>query len=80
MDTWTVYILHCSDSHQYIGCTNDFEERLARHENGYVNFTKSRLPVSVIVTIEFRDKYKAFEFEKYLKSGSGRAFSKRHFL
>ena len=79
MDTWTVYILHCSDHHQYIGCTNDFEERLARHEKGYVNFTKLRLPVSVIVTIEFRDKYKAFEFEKYLKSGSGRAFAKRHF-
>ena len=79
MDTCTVYILRCSDNHQYIGCTNDFEERLARHEKGYVNFTKSRLPVAVIVTIEFRDKYKAFEFEKYLKSGSGRAFSKRHF-
>ena len=25
----------------------------------------------------FYDKYKAFEFEKYLKSGSGRAFAKK---
>gem|GEM_PF-5744630 len=24
------------------------------------------------------DKYKSFEFEKYLKSGSGRAFIKKH--
>jgi len=24
------------------------------------------------------NKYKAFEFEKYLKSGSGRAFIKKH--
>ena len=26
------------------------------------------------------DKYKAYEFEKYLKSGSGRAFIKKHFI
>jgi len=26
-----------------------------------------------------KDKYKAFQFEKYLKSGSGRAFIKKHF-
>lgn len=27
----------------------------------------------------FKDKYLAFNFEKYLKSGSGRAFIKKHF-
>ena len=27
----------------------------------------------------FEDKSKAYEFERYLKSGSGRAFAKRHF-
>ncbi|TRZ64951.1 MAG: GIY-YIG nuclease family protein, partial [Spirochaetia bacterium] len=30
--------------------------------------------------ITFNDKYKAFEFEKYLKSGSGRAFINKHLL
>ena len=29
--------------------------------------------------IALQDKYKAFELEKYLKSGSGRAFIKKHF-
>jgi len=29
--------------------------------------------------IAFTDKEKALRFEKYLKSGSGRAFIKKHF-
>jgi hypothetical protein len=36
--------------------------------------TKYRLPVEVWTYIVFNDKYKAYKFEKYLKSGSGRAF------
>jgi hypothetical protein len=49
-------------------------------KRGYVEFTKSRLPVSAFLTINFGNKYKAFEFEKYLKRGSGREFARRHFL
>ncbi len=60
MDTWTVYILRCSDATTYTGCTSSFGDRLLRHEQGTVHFTKSRLPVSVILTIEFRDKYKTY--------------------
>jgi hypothetical protein len=29
--------------------------------------------------MEFADHRTAFRFERYLKSGSGRAFAKRHF-
>ena len=80
MDVWTVYILNCNDEVVYTGCTDDFDDRIKRHKNGQVRFTRSRLPVAVAVTITFFDKYKAFAFEKYLKSGSGRAFAKRHFF
>jgi hypothetical protein len=31
------------------------------------------------VTIELPDEPRALEFERYLKSGSSRAFAKRHF-
>jgi hypothetical protein len=31
------------------------------------------------VSIEFADECLAIRFERYLKSGSGRAFAKRHF-
>ena len=70
----TVYIIKCNDNSHYVGCTSNLEERLIRHSRGEVHYTKSRLPLQVITTIVFQDKYKAFAFEKYLKSGSGRAF------
>lgn len=74
-----VYILNCSDGHPYTGCTNDLKDRVLRHKAGQVDATKERLPVELNMYISFQDKYKAFEFEKYLKSGSGRAFLKKHF-
>lgn len=75
-----VYILRCTDGTYYIGCTSNLNERLKRHENGYVNYTKTRLPVEVVTTINFQDKYKAFFFEKYLKSGSGKAFMNKRLV
>ncbi len=72
-----VYSLKCIDGF-YIGCTCDLKERLERHNNGYVTATKDRLPVELDFYVAIKDKYKAFEFEKYLKSGSGRAFIKKH--
>jgi predicted GIY-YIG superfamily endonuclease len=53
---------------------------MERHQKGQVEFTKSRLPVVLFVYTAFADKYKAFFFEKYLKSGSGRAFANKRFL
>ena len=77
---WYVYILLCSDGSHYVGCTSDLKDRLARHNASQVEYTKTRLPVKLSFYAAFPDKYKAFEFEKYLKSGSGRAFTNKHFL
>ncbi len=74
-----VYILKCKDDKLYTGCTENLKDRLKRHKNGYVTTTTDRLPVDLISYTAFTDKYKAFDFEKYLKSGSGRAFIKKHF-
>jgi predicted GIY-YIG superfamily endonuclease len=79
MNNYFVYILACSDNKPYTGCSANLKERLEQHRKGRVLATKKRLPVKLISYIAFNDKYKAFEFEKYLKSGSGRAFFKRHF-
>ena len=76
---WYVYLLKCADGKYYTGCTSNIEERLKRHQKGEVLFTRSRLPIELIVYIAFKDKYKAYYFEKYLKSGSGRAFTNKHF-
>jgi len=68
---YAVYILNCVDGKPYTGCTENLEERLERHNNGFVPATESRRPVKLMTYVMFNDKYKAFTFEKYLKSGSG---------
>jgi predicted GIY-YIG superfamily endonuclease len=75
---WYVYILLCSDNKTYIGCAEDLKDRKSRHDNGQVPATANRLPVKLIDYFAFSNRYTAFNFEKYLKSGSGRAFLKRH--
>ena len=75
-----VYILLCSDNRSYVGCTDNVEARVERHSKGHVPATKGKLPIKLLTYVAFTDKYKAFKFEKYLKSGSGRAFLKRRLV
>jgi len=77
-ELWYVYILKCEYDKIYTGCTNNLTERIKRHNLGQVEATKRLLPVSLITYIVFDNKYRAFNFERYLKKGSGRAFAKRH--
>jgi len=78
MKFYYVYILLCSDNKSYIGGTNDLKDRLDRHQKGYIDATKKRLPVTLHTYFSFSNEHVAFEFEQYLKSGSGRAFLKKH--
>ncbi len=64
---WTVYILKCCDSSNYTGCTSNITDRLARQDQSEIEYTYLRLPVELVVTINFKDKYQAYGFEKYLK-------------
>ena len=74
-----VYNLKCKTGY-YIGCTNNLKDRMERHKKGEIPTTAKMLPVSLNFYIAIEDKYKAFNFERYLKSGSGRAFLNKHFL
>jgi len=74
-----IYSLKCDDGY-YIGCTDNIRGRLERHQNGQAPATANRLPVNLEFYFAVNDKYKAFEFEKYLKSGSGRAFINKHLI
>ena len=75
-----VYILKCSDGKHYTGCTSDLKKRFDRHVNGGVPATADKLPVELLFYCGFKVKYKAFDFEKCLKTGSGRAFLNRRFI
>ncbi len=72
-----VYSLQCKDGF-YVGCTDNLKDRIERHQKGSVSATANRLPVKLDFYFALQDKYRAFNFEKYLKSGSGRAFIKKH--
>ena len=73
-----VYILQCSNDSWYTGCTQNLRLRLTRHEKGHVPSTRKNLPVKLHAYVAISNKYTAFNFERYLKSGSGRAFLKKH--
>jgi putative endonuclease len=70
-----VYILESLNSeHFYAGITDDVPARLTKHNAGEVSEIQAwRLKTY----IGFSDEKRAIAFEKYLKSGSGRAFAKK---
>ena len=76
-----VYILIDTETemHHYVGFTQDLSERLAKHNAGEVPHTSKFKPWRIQTAIAFDNKEKAVAFEDYLKTGSGREFSKRHF-
>jgi putative endonuclease len=76
-----VYVLRNADQTPqfYVGLTSDINARLPDHNTGRCPHTASRRPWQLHVVIEFSDEQRAVRFERYLKSGSGRAFAKRHF-
>jgi putative endonuclease len=63
----------------YVGITSDVRARLDWHNHGPCGHTVRHRPWSLVASIEFPTEQAAARFEKYLKSGSGRVFAKRHF-
>lgn len=75
-----VYILRSigdPDRH-YIGATDDLRARLRKHNAGDVSHTSKYAPWIIKTYVAFDDAKRAYAFEKYLKSASGRAFAKKH--
>ena len=73
-----VYILESEDDeHFYVGMTADLRKRLAKHNAGEVPHTSKFKPWRLKTYVAFSDERQASEFEKYLKSGSGRAFARK---
>ena len=72
-----VYILRTESptEHFYVGFTEDLAHRLQEHNDGKLPNTSRFRPWRVKSAHAFTDKSRALAFEKYLKTGSGRAFA-----
>ena len=76
-----VYILKSSTKQfTYTGLTKNLQKRYKEHQEEKCPVTKPYLPIKIIWYCAFVDKLKAAYFEKYLKSGSGRAFLNKHLI
>jgi putative endonuclease len=78
-----VYILQSltDSTKRYIGFTSqDLSLRLSRHNEGLSPSTSRYKPWEFIWSCEFHDKEMAVDFERYLKSGSGRAFAAKRLI
>ena len=63
---------------RYVGLAADPGHRLEEHNAGRSPHTSKFVPWRLVATVHFEKEDRA-AFERYLKSGSGRAFAKRHF-
>ena len=70
-----VYILRsdADPNRHYTGITSDIAARLDWHNRGPCGCTVHNRPWSPVVSVGFRTETAARRFERYLKSGSGRA-------
>ncbi|HEV2693532.1 MAG TPA: GIY-YIG nuclease family protein [Verrucomicrobiae bacterium] len=64
----------------YRGHTDDLKRRVAEHNAGKCIHTSNFMPWKVKFYAALETLESAKNFERYLKSGSGHAFAKRHFL
>jgi predicted GIY-YIG superfamily endonuclease len=76
-----VYVLRSlkDPTRQYVGRTYDVVSRLASHNAGESPKTTKHRPWQVVALVQFLSEERAEEFQKFLKSVSGRAFTKQYF-
>jgi predicted GIY-YIG superfamily endonuclease len=74
-----VYILESTafPDRYYVGLTDNLRARLDKHNAGSVPHTSKYTPWRLKTYVAFSDGEQAVCFERYLKSGSGRAFAKK---
>jgi len=76
---WYVYILRSTSApeQEYTGTTSDLRRRFSEHNAGRSFHTAKYVPWQLRWYCAFPDKSQALNFEKYLKSHSGRAFASK---
>ena len=76
-----VYILiSMVDGSKYVGVTTNLNNRVREHNSGESKYSSAKRPFEMVWYCSFKDKSKAYDFEKYLKHGSGHAFVNKHLV
>ena len=76
-----VHILQSEvDNGRYIGVSDNLKRRLREYNSGSSKYCNSKRPYKLMWCCIFINKKKAYEFELYLKSSSGYAFTKKHLI
>jgi predicted GIY-YIG superfamily endonuclease len=79
LNMYYVYILRSVNFDQtYVGFTKDLKKRFTDHNYGRSRHTKKFKPWRIVTYIAFDEECRARSFEKYIKTGSGIAFTKKH--
>ena len=61
----------------YVGLTEELKTRLQKHNSGGVPHTSTFCPWKIKTAVAFSDERRARDFERYLKTASGRTFAKK---
>lgn len=74
-----VYLLESIEypDQTYVGLADDLRARLAAHNAGQSKHTAKFKPWRLVTYVAFSEPRKAVDFERYLKTASGRAFAKK---
>ncbi len=76
-----VYIIWSSKSSDfYFGYTEDLNKRIEEHNDGVSEATAPYAPWKLVWYAGFEHKRVAKDFERYLKTGSGKAFAYKRLL
>jgi len=76
-----VYIIQSQkDKSFYTGFTENLKQRIKEHNWHLSKYSKNKAPFEIDWYCAFKNKKKALDFEKYLKSGSGFAFSRKRLV
>lgn len=77
---YTYILRSLKNGELYTGWTNDLKKRFKEHNNGESFATKPYIPWKLIFYASFETEKLAKKFEKYLKSGSGKAFTNKRLV
>ena len=64
----------------YVGSTDDITRRMHEHNSGTQIYSRRYAPWELVTYVVFSDRKTAADFEKYLKTPSGKAFIHKHLV